>query len=94
MEFGIEKSAMLVIKNDKRHLTNGMELANQVKIRTLAENKTYKYLGVLEAGTIKQEEMKDNIQKEYLRRTRKHTQDRTLLQKPDQRNKYLGCTSR
>ena len=32
---------------------------------------TYKYLGILEADTIKQAEIKKNIQKEYLRRTRK-----------------------
>ena len=71
MEYGIEKCAMLVMKSGKRHLTDGMELPNQDKIRTLAENKTYKYLGILEADTIKQVEMKDKIQKEYLRRTRK-----------------------
>ena len=71
MEFGIEKCAMLVMKSGKRHRTDGMELLNQDKIRMLVENKTYKYLGILEAGTIKQVEMKDKIQKEYLRRTRK-----------------------
>ena len=71
MEFGIEKCAMLVMKSGKRHMTNGMELPNQDKIKTLAENETYKYLVILEADTIKQVEMKDNIQKEYLRRTRK-----------------------
>ena len=38
MEFGIEKCAMLVMKSGKRHLTDGMELPNQDKIRTLAEN--------------------------------------------------------
>ena len=69
MEFDIEKCAMLVMKSGKRYLTDGMELPNQDKIRTLAENKTYKYLGILEADTIKQVEMKNKIQKEYLRRT-------------------------
>ena len=71
MEFGIEKCVMLVMKSGKRHLTHGMELPNQDKIRTLAENETYKYLVILEADTIKQVEMKNKIQKEYLRRTRK-----------------------
>ena len=52
MEFGIEKCTMLVMKSGKRHLTDGMELANQDKIKTLAENETYKYLGILEADTI------------------------------------------
>ena len=69
MEFGKEKCAMLVIKSGKRHLTDGMELPNQDTIKTLAENETYKYLGILEADTIKQVEMKDRIPKEYLRRT-------------------------
>ena len=59
------------MKSGKCHLTDGIELPNQDKIRTLAENETYKYLGILEADTIKQEEIKDRIQKEYLRGTRK-----------------------
>ena len=71
MEFGIEKCAMLVMKSGKRHLTDRMELPNQEKIRTLGENETYKYLGILEVDTTKQMEMKDKIQKEYYRRTRK-----------------------
>ena len=71
MEFGIEKCALLAMKSGKRHLTDGIELPNQDKIRTLAENETYEYLGILEVDTIKQVEMKNKIQKEYLRRTRK-----------------------
>ena len=71
MEFGIEKCALLVMKSGKRHQTDGVELPNQDKRRTLAENETYKYLGILEADTIKQVEMKNKIRKEYLRRTRK-----------------------
>ena len=70
MEFGTEKCEMLVMKSGKRHLPGGMELPNQDKIRTLAENETYKYFGILKADTMKQVEMKDKIQKEYLR-TRK-----------------------
>ena len=59
------------MKSGKRHRTDGMELPNQDRIRTLGEKESYKYLGILEANTIKQEQMKDKIQKEYLRRTRK-----------------------
>ena len=51
------------MKSGKRHLTDGMELPNQDKIKTLAENETHKYLGTLEADIIKKEEMKDKIQK-------------------------------
>ena len=53
MEFGIEKCAILVMKSGKRHLTDGMELPNQDKIRTLGEKETYKYLGIFEVDTIK-----------------------------------------
>ncbi len=49
----------------KRHMSDGMKLTNQDKIRTLGEKETY----ILEADTIKQVEMKDKIKKEYLRRT-------------------------
>ena len=42
---------------------DGRELPNQYKIRTIAENETYRHLGNLEADTIKQVEMKDKIQK-------------------------------
>ena len=48
-----------------------MELPNQDKIWTLGEKETYKYLGILEADTIKQVEMIERIKKEYLRGTRK-----------------------
>ena len=59
MEFGIEKCALLVMKRGKRYLTDGIEPPNQDKIRKIAENETYKYLGILEADTIKQVEMKN-----------------------------------
>ena len=88
MEFGIEKCAMLVMKSGKRHMTDGMELPNQDKIRTLGENETYKYLGILEADPIKQVEMKDKIQKEYFRKTRK-----PLETKPSCRNLIKGINT-
>ena len=88
MGFGIEKHFMLVMKSGKRHLTDGMKLPNQDKIRTLGENETYKYLGILEADTIKQVEMKEKIQKEYLRRTRK-----LLKTKLSSRNLIIGMNT-
>ena len=71
MECGIEKCTMLVMKSGKRHLTDRMELPNHDKIRTLGEKDTFKYLGILEAETIKQVEMKEKIKKEYHRGIRK-----------------------
>ena len=89
MEFGIEKCAMLVIKSGKRHMTDEMELPNHNKIRTRGENETYKYLGILEADTIKQVEMKDKVRKGYLRRTRK-----LLETKLSSRNLIKGINTR
>ena len=60
---------MLVMKSGKRYMTDGIELPNHHKIRTLEENEAYKYSGILEADTIKQVQMKDTIRKEYRRRT-------------------------
>ena len=71
MEFGIEKCAILVMKISKRHLTDGIELPNQDKIRTLGEKKLYKYLIILQGYTIKRMEMKEKFQKDYLRGARK-----------------------
>ena len=53
IEFGIGKCAMLVMKSGKRHMTDGIELPNHDKIRTLGEKETFKYWGILEADTIK-----------------------------------------
>ena len=45
---------MLVMKSGKRHMTDGMEITNHDRIWTLEEKETNKYLGILEADTIKQ----------------------------------------
>ena len=82
MEFGIEKCAMLVMKSGKRHMTDGMELPIQDKIRPLEENETYKYLSILEADTIKEVQMKDTTRKEYLRRNRKLLETKLSCRNP------------
>ena len=49
-------------------------------------------MGILEADTIKQLEIKEKIKKKY--RERESYLRQTILQKPYQRNKYLGCCPR
>ena len=71
MEFGMEKSAMLIMKSRKLQMIERIELPNQDKTRTLGEKETYKYLEILEADTMEQAEMKEKIPKEYRRRTKK-----------------------
>ena len=63
MDFGREKCTMFVMKSGKRHITERIELPNQVVIGTLGEKETYKYLEILEGNTIKQVEMKEKIKK-------------------------------
>ena len=77
VEFGIEKCAMLVMKSGKRHLTDGIELPNEDKIKSLAENETNKYLGILEADTIKQAEMKEKNPERIPQKNQKTTRDKT-----------------
>ena len=47
------------MKGRKQQITERMELLNQEIIRTLEEKETYKYLGILETDTIKQEDIKE-----------------------------------
>ena len=86
MEFGIEKCA--IMKSGKLKMTEGIELPNQGKIRTLREKETYKYMGILEPDTIKHAEMKEKRKKEYLRRTRKLFEN-----KQDSRNLIKGINT-
>ena len=90
MEFGIEKCAMQVMKSGKRHMTEGVELQNQEKIRTLRGKEIYNYLGILEADTIKQQEIKEKFFKKVSKKSQKITRNKTLLQETCQRDKYLG----
>ncbi len=50
------------MKSGERHITEEVKLPNQV-FRTLREKDTYKYLGILEADTIKQLELKEKFKK-------------------------------
>ena len=63
------------------------------KIRTPREKETYKYLGLLEADTIKQAEMNEKKKKEYLSE-QESSRNQTTLQKSHQSDKYEGCSSR
>ena len=71
MEFGIEKCAMLVMEKEKIVKSVGIELADGKVIKSLQEDKRYKYLGILEADKFLEKKMKLNVSKEYIRRLRK-----------------------
>ena len=70
MRFGLQKCASIVLKRGKRVEDEGIHLAEDKMIEDVGiEN--YKYLGVLEADTIKMELTKEKIMKEYRRRVKK-----------------------
>ena len=51
------------------------------KYSEIREMENYKYFGMLEAGNIKQTEMKEKVRKEYPRRLRKLIANQTLQEK-------------
>ena len=59
LDIGIQKRAILIEKSWKWEKTERVELTNQKRIRTIKEKEKYKYLELLETGTIKQEEIKE-----------------------------------
>ena len=71
MEFGIEKCATMIQKGGKVVRSEGIKLPNEKVIKSLQDNKGYKYLGILQVDKVKEQEMKENITKEYKRRVRK-----------------------
>ena len=69
MEFGIEKCFMLIMLSGKRHITEGIELAKQERIRMLEEKKitnTWEYW----KWPPSKRRWKDEIRNEYLGRPR------------------------
>ena len=71
MEFGIEKSAKLVIEKGKIVKSVGIELPDGKVIKSLQEGESYKYLGILETERFLGEEMKLKVSDEYFRRLKK-----------------------
>ena len=71
MQFGLDKCAVLIIKRGKIVKSEGIELPNDEKIRSLKEDDSYKYLGILQSNEIQRKDMKEKVGKEYKRRVRK-----------------------
>ena len=69
MEFGLQKCAILVMKREKIEKgTDDMIMPGEGEIKTVGENSDYRYLGVLECDTVKNEKVKTLVQVEYKRR--------------------------
>ena len=71
MQFEIAKCAMLEMKRRKVVQSEEIELLSGETIKSLEDEKGYKYVGVLQFDSVKCKEMKDIITKEYYRNSRK-----------------------
>ena len=69
--------------NEKRKTTNDgrNRTTKSRKIRTLGEKETYKYLGILEADTIKHAKMKEKILKRIPQENEETIRNQTTEQK-------------
>ena len=67
MEFGIGKCALVNIQRGKVTRTEGIQLPDGNNIKDIDET-GYKYLWIIEGEEIKHQEMKEEINKEYIKR--------------------------
>ena len=70
MEFGLNKCAVMEVKKGQMVDSSGIELPDGRKIPGLETEGSYKYLGMLEADSIKKHQMKKKTSQEYLKRVR------------------------
>ena len=68
---------MLIIEGGKQQMTEGIELPNKEKIRTLREKETYKYLRIFEADTLKHAEMKEKNKRLIHQENKKTSRNQT-----------------
>ena len=71
MTFGIEKCAMVEMKRGKLINSDGLDLPESQQVKSLQDEETYKYLGVLENDKIKSKEMRDILRRGSFRRIKK-----------------------
>ena len=68
MKFGVEKCAVLAMKNGKMAKSDGTALPNKTTMKGLKQDDSYKYLGVIQADRMKHHEMLEKVKTEYYRR--------------------------
>ena len=76
MQFGIDKCVTIVVKRGKVITSDGIILPDENRIKSMNEDCSYKYLGVLESDQVKQKEIKEKLSDEYKRRVRKSLQSK------------------
>ena len=68
MEFGLEKCAIVLMKRGRLEETSDMMLPNGGEIKAMGTDSQYRYLGVLEADTIRNAKVRTTVAEEYKHR--------------------------
>ena len=87
MEFGIKKCDVLNMKRGNVMTCEGIELPNSMTMKVV-ESKGCRYLGILKLDEVQDKEMKEQFQKEYMRRLKA-----VLKSKLNGRNKILAANT-
>ena len=69
IEFGLAKCGVLIMKRGKAVASDGLCMPDGTMMRNIEEG-GYNYLGILEADSIKHDEMKEQLKKECIRRVK------------------------
>ena len=84
IQFGVKKCGVAIMKRGKLVESKGIDLGNGESIKAI-DLEGYRYLGILEANKIKENEMKEMFSEEYLRCTKL-----TMRSKLNGRNKIMA----
>ncbi|CAB3260828.1 unnamed protein product [Arctia plantaginis] len=71
MEFGVDKCAVMYVKKGVIVESEGIELLDSTKLRSLSATETYKYLGISQSLGIPESNMKQTLQERFFGRLKK-----------------------
>ena len=67
LDIGIDNCGILEMKSGRYEGSEGIKLSDQWKVKEMDVENEYEYLGILKLNRIKDQKMKENIQKKYTR---------------------------
>ena len=71
MEFGVDKCAVVHVKQGRMVESEGIQLSDSINLRSLLITETYKYLGMSQALNISEADMKQSLQDRFFGRLKK-----------------------
>ncbi|CAB3261268.1 unnamed protein product [Arctia plantaginis] len=71
MEFGVDKCAVMYVKKGEIVESEGIELSDSTKLRSLSATETYKYFGISQSLGIPESDMKETLQERFFGRLKK-----------------------